>query len=166
MRETGGGHESVRALTGAASHTVASTVAQGQRRDRPFRQGPERPGGYAMSGVESMSFDAPEETRQFPHGKVELVTVGGARVGRFTFEPGWRWSTDVRPAAGPDRCQNHHVGYALAGRLHVVDAAGIDAEIGVGEAYDIAPGHDAWIVGDETFVGLEFASADQYATPK
>lgn len=65
-----------------------------------------------------------------------------------------------------DRPFAHDVGYALAGRMRVVDAAGIQTEIGVGEAYDIPPGHDAWIVGDDTFVGLEFRSAQEYARPK
>jgi hypothetical protein len=119
-----------------------------------------------MSGVESISLDTPQETRTFPHGEVQLVTVGGSVVGRFTFEPGWRWSTSVKPIVGTDRCDNHHVGYALSGRMHVVDGADVATEIGPGEAYDIAPGHDAWIVGDDTFVGLEFRSADQYAKPK
>ena len=119
-----------------------------------------------MSGVESISLDTPQETRTFPHGEVQLVTVGGSAVGRFTFEPGRRRSTSVKPIVGTDRCEDHHVGYALSGRMHVVDAAGIRTEIGAGEAYDIAPGHDAWIVGNDTFVGLEFRSADQYAKPK
>ena len=119
-----------------------------------------------MSGTESVSLATPQETRSFPHGKIELVTVGGSTVGRFTFEPGWRWSTSVKPVVGTDRCEGHHVGYALSGRMHVVDAAGIGTEIGAGEAYDIAPGHDAWIVGDDTFVAVEFKSAAEYAKPK
>lgn len=98
--------------------------------------------------------------------QAQLVTVGGSTVGRFTFEPGWRWSTSVKPIVGTDRCENHHVGYAIAGHMHVVDAAGIGAEIAAGEAYDIAPGHDAWTIGGDTFVGLEFKSSDQYAKPK
>ena len=119
-----------------------------------------------MSGVESRSLDRPQETRTFPHGEVQLVTVGGSTVGRFTFQPGWRWSTSVKPIVGTDHCEIHHVGYALSGRMHVVDGAGIATEIGAGEAYDIPPGHDAWIVGDDTFVGLEFRSAQEYAKPK
>ena len=119
-----------------------------------------------MSGVESKSLDAPQETRKFAHGEMHLVTVGGTTVGRATFEPGWRWSTSVKPIVGTDRCENHHVGYALSGHMHVVDAAGIGTEIGAGDAYDIAPGHDAWIVGNDNFVGLEFSSAAEYAKPK
>lgn len=119
-----------------------------------------------MSGVASMSLDTPEETRTFPNGQAQLVNVGGATVGRFTFEPGWRWSTSVKPIVGTDRCENHHVGYVLSGRMHVVDSAGAETEIGTGDAYNIAPGHDAWIIGQDTFVGLEFRSAEQYAKPK
>ena len=119
-----------------------------------------------MSGVESINLDTPRETRTFPHGQAQLVTVGGSTVGRFTFEPGWRWSSSLKPIVGTDRCQNEHVGYALSGHLHVVDAAGVGSDIGAGEAYNIAPGHDAWVVGKETFVGLEFKSAEQYAKPK
>ena len=119
-----------------------------------------------MSGVESMSLDSPQETRTFPHGEIRLVTVGGTTVGRYTFEPGWRWSTSVKPIVGTEWCQAHHVGYVIAGRMHVVDAAGIESEAGVGDAYDIPSGHDAWIVGDDTFVGLEFKSADEYAKPR
>ena len=119
-----------------------------------------------MSSVESISLDTPQETRTFPHGEVQVVTVGGSTVGRFTFEPGWRWSASVKPIVGTDWCQSHHVGYAVSGHMHVVDAAGTGAEIAAGEAYDIAPGHDAWIVGPDTFVGLEFKSAAEYAKPK
>lgn len=118
-----------------------------------------------MSGVESKSLDNPEETRSFAHGEVQLVTVGGATVGRFTFQPGWRWSTSVKPVVGTDWCEAHHVGYVISGRMRVVDNAGNESDAGPGDAYDIPPGHDAWIVGDETFVGLEFKSAASYAKP-
>lgn len=151
--------------TSAAPRSGRQTDALGQWRDRSSGKG-KSAREVAVSGVESISLDTPQETRKFPHGEVQLVTVGGSTVGRFTFEPGWRWSTSVKPIVGTDRCENHHVGYALSGRMHVVDAAGIGTEIGAGEAYDIAPGHDAWITGKDTFVGLEFRSADQYAKPK
>lgn len=119
-----------------------------------------------MSGVEKASLDSPAETRKFAHGKAELVTVAGSTVGRFTFEPGWRWSESVKPIVGTERCENHHVGYALSGQMLVQAADGGESEIGCGDAYDIAPGHDAWIVGDDTFVGLEFKSAAEYAKPR
>ncbi|MEO5919352.1 MAG: cupin domain-containing protein [Candidatus Limnocylindrales bacterium] len=119
-----------------------------------------------MAGVEKASLDSPGETRTFDRGKVALVTVAGTTVGRFTFEPGWRWSTSVKPIVGTETCQNHHVGYAQSGRMGVHGADGAESEIGPGDAYDIAPGHDAWIIGDDTFVGLEFKSAADYAKPK
>ncbi|MDO8485523.1 MAG: cupin domain-containing protein [Candidatus Limnocylindrales bacterium] len=119
-----------------------------------------------MAGVESASLNTPGETRTFALGKVELVNVGGSTVGRFTFEPGWRWSESVKPIVKTESCQSHHVGYAVSGRMRIRSADGVESEIGAADAYDIAPGHDAWIVGDEAFVGLEFKSAAEYAKPK
>lgn len=119
-----------------------------------------------MAGVESASLNTPVETRTFAHGKVELVTVAGSTVGRFTFEPSWRWSESVKPIVKTENCENHHVGYAVSGRMRIRSADGAESEIGASDAYDIAPGHDAWIIGDEVFVGLEFRSAAGYAKPK
>jgi hypothetical protein len=119
-----------------------------------------------MAGVESASLSTPGETRTFARGKVELVTVAGSTVGRFTFEPGWRWSESVKPIVKTESCQSHHVGYAVSGRMRIRSADGVESEIKAADAYDIAPGHDAWIVGDEVFVGLEFKSAAEYARPK
>ena len=89
--------------------------------------------------------------------------MGDASVARFTFEPGWRWSEHVRPAVGTESCQTHHVGAMVSGRLHVVHSDGSEGDAGPGDAYVIAPGHDAWVVGDEPVVALEFASAETYA---
>ena len=119
-----------------------------------------------MSSVESISLDTPHETRSFPRGEARLVNIGGSIVGQYSFQPGWRWSTSLKPIVGTDRCENHHVGYVLAGRLHVIGADGTEVEMVAGDVYDIAPGHDAWTVGNDTFVGLEFKSADQFARPK
>ena len=83
-----------------------------------------------MPGVESINMDTPQETRKFEHGQAQLVTVGGSTVGRFTFEPGWRWSTSVKPIVGTDRCENHHVGYAISGHMNVGDAGGVESGIG------------------------------------
>jgi hypothetical protein len=109
--------------TSAASRSGRQTDALGQWRDRSSGKGTSAR-EVAMSAVEFVSLDTPQETRTFPHGQAQLVTVGGSTVGRFTFEPGWRWSTSVKPIVGTDSCQSHHVGYALSGRMHVVDAAG------------------------------------------
>ena len=116
-----------------------------------------------MAGVESKSLDSPEEVRTPEKTNVDVVTVGGTEVGRFTFEPGWRWSECIKPVVGTDSCQAAHLGYAVSGRIHIEHEDGTTAEIGPGDAYVITPGHDAWVVGDEQFVGIEFKSAGEYA---
>ena len=118
-----------------------------------------------MAGVESRQFDSPDETRTPDKTRVDVVRMAGATAARFTFEPGWKWSECVKPVAGTDSCQAHHVGVVHQGRLHVVHDDGSELDIGPGDAYEIAPGHDAWVDGDETFVGYEFESraAEEYA---
>ena len=118
-----------------------------------------------MAGVESRDFDSPDETRTPDKTKVDVVRMGGASVGRFAFEPGWRWSDCVKPVVGTDSCQLHHVGVVHAGRLAIKHEDGTELEIGPGDAYVIEPGHDAWVVGDEGFVGFEFETraAEEYA---
>jgi quercetin dioxygenase-like cupin family protein len=104
-------------------------------------------------------FEEPDETRELPNGVVELVSLAGARVGRSTFEPGWRWSESVKPLVKTDSCQAHHVGYAVSGVLHVVTNEGTEIEVSAGDVYEIFPGHEAWVVGNERFQGLEFDTA-------
>ena len=116
-----------------------------------------------MAGVESKSMDAPDEVRSPDKTRVDVVKLGGNEVGRLTLQPGWRWSECIKPVVGGDRCQADHLGYAVSGRMHIEHDDGTTAEIGPGEAYVIAPGHDAWVLGDEPFVGLEFKSAAEYA---
>jgi uncharacterized cupin superfamily protein len=88
-----------------------------------------------------------------------MVTVAGSTVGRFTFQPGWRWSESVKKLAGTDSCQAHHVGYAMSGHLHVMTDDGTEQDIRAGDAYNIPPGHDGWVVGDEAFHSVEFQGA-------
>jgi hypothetical protein len=116
-----------------------------------------------VSGIESKSFAKPDETRTPAKTRVDVVHVGGTEVGRFTFEPGWKWSECIKPVVGTERCQNDHVGYLESGRLAVVHEDGTELEISAGEAYRIAPGHDAWVVGNDKAVAYEFKSADSYA---
>jgi hypothetical protein len=110
-------------------------------------------------------FDAPDEVRTFTNGKgqAEVVTVGGVTIGRATFERGWRWSENVKPLAGTDTCQAHHTGYIVSGRMGVRMESGEELEIGPGEAYVIPPGHDAWTVGDEPCVTVDFTGMQTYA---
>ena len=118
-----------------------------------------------MAGLESRGFDSPDETRKPDKTQVDVVRMGGTTAARMTFEPGWKWSECVKPVVGTDSCQVRHVGVAHAGRLHVQHEDGTSGEVGPGDAYVIEPGHDAWVVGDERFVGYEFEShsAEEYA---
>ncbi len=118
-----------------------------------------------MASIESKSFDQPDETRTPDKTKVELVHVGDTEVGRFTFQPGWRWSECIKPVVGTESCQVEHVGLVSSGRLSVTHDDGTTATISQGAIYRIAPGHDAWVEGDEEFVGLEFKGAANYAKP-
>ena len=112
--------------------------------------------------VQGKSLDSPDETRQFvDKGKADIVHLGNVSVDRFVLEPGWRWSELVKAIAGTESCQVHHIGYVLSGRMKVVMDDGTEA--GAGDAAVIPRGHDAWIVGDEPCVWLEFAGADHYA---
>jgi mannose-6-phosphate isomerase-like protein (cupin superfamily) len=118
-----------------------------------------------MAGIQSRNFDSPDETRTPDKTRVDVVRMGDTTVGRFAFEPGWKWSECVKPVAGTDSCQARHVGVVGTGRLVVRHDDGTEVEVGPGEAYVIEPGHDAWVVGDERFVGYEFEtrSAEEYA---
>lgn len=118
-----------------------------------------------MAGVQARDFDSPDETRAPDKTKVDVVRMGGSTVARLTLEPGWRWSECIKPVAGTDSCQVHHVGVAYAGRIAVKHEDGTEVEIAPGEAYVIESGHDAWVVGDERFVGFEFETqaAEEYA---
>jgi quercetin dioxygenase-like cupin family protein len=103
--------------------------------------------------VQGKSLDSPDETREFvDKGKADIVHLGNVSVGKFVLEPGWRWSEHVKPIAGTESCQVHHIGYVLSGRMKVVMDDGTEAEAGAGDAAVIPPGHDAWIVGDEPCV--------------
>ncbi|MFP5299372.1 MAG: cupin domain-containing protein [Actinomycetota bacterium] len=108
------------------------------------------------------NLDRPDEIRTPDKTTVAVVHVGSADVGRFELEPGWRWSECIKPIVKTESCQLDHLGYVISGRIHVVHDDGSEAEIGPGEAYRIAPGHDAWVVGNEPAVGLEFESAAGY----
>ena len=118
-----------------------------------------------MAGVQSRDFDSPDETRTPDKTQVDVVRMGSTAAARLTLEPGWRWSECVKPVAGTESCQLRHVGVVHAGRMTVRHEDGTELEIGAGDAYVIEPGHDAWVVGDERFVGFEFESksAEDYA---
>src|SRR5215831_17391101 len=118
-----------------------------------------------MAGLEVRDFSAPDETRAPDKTKVEIVRMGGTSASRMTLQPGWRWSDCIKPVVGTDSCQTHHVGTVASGTLHVRHEDGTEVELSAGDAYVIEPGHDAWVIGSEPFVGYEFDSkaAESYA---
>ena len=116
-----------------------------------------------MVGLESRDFSSPDETRTPDKTIVELVNVAGGQVGRYTFQPGWRWSECIKPVAGTDSCQVEHIGYAVAGTLHVKHDDGTEGDVVAGQVYRIAPGHDAWNDGGDPAVFVEFQGAASYA---
>jgi class 3 adenylate cyclase len=118
-----------------------------------------------MPRPRAKSFRNPEEVRRFPNGRIETVSHNETTIGRFHLEPGWRWSRDVGPIAQTRSCQIHHQGVVLRGRLRVEPDAGEAYEVGVDDVYDILPGHDGLVVGDEPFEAIEFASARLFAAP-
>ena len=112
-----------------------------------------------MARLQAKTFAAPDETRPVPGALLRVVNLGEVAVGHAIWQPGWRWSTDLRPIAGTDWCENHHLGYAISGRLAVLTEDGAQLEIGGGSVYEIPPRHDAWVVGDEPFETVEWSSA-------
>jgi len=111
------------------------------------------------------SFQSPEETRPVDKGKLEVVKLGDVTAMRATFEPGWRWSECVKPIAGTESCQVAHMGYMIQGRMKVKMDDGSEEEIGPGDVAMIPPGHDAWIVGNEPAVLIDFQGGSSYAKP-
>jgi len=108
--------------------------------------------------LKAKSLDSPDETRSFDNGKMDIVSVDEVTAGRVTLEPGWRWSEAIKPIAGTNSCEVQHTGYVVSGRMRVVMDNGSEQEIGPGDVYVIRPGHDAWVIGDETYVGVDFSS--------
>jgi uncharacterized cupin superfamily protein len=117
-----------------------------------------------VKGVEVKSFDKPDETRMFEgKGEADVVMVAGRPVARGTFEPGWRWSTNVKPIAGTQTCEVSHFGYCLAGQMRIHMNDGSEQEIAPGDVVAIPPGHDAEVVGHENCVFLDFGEIAEYA---
>jgi hypothetical protein len=114
--------------------------------------------------LEHMTFEKPDEVREGDNWRLELLNLaGGAQVGRITLQPGWRWTEDVKPVAGTDLCQAPHQQYQVSGRLHVTMADGTELDVGPGEVTSLPPGHDAWVVGDEPVVAIDWHGASVWA---
>lgn len=109
-------------------------------------------------------FEEPDEVREMSKGRFEIVHIGGMTIGRATYEPGWKWSVDVGPSVGAERCEVEHVGLVLRGTAKAALEDGRVIELRAGLLFYIPPiPHDSWVVGDEPYVSLHFLGADRYA---
>ncbi|HBG05828.1 MAG: cupin [Geobacteraceae bacterium GWC2_58_44] len=118
-----------------------------------------------MKKAEVKSFASPDEVREFPLGKLELVTVGGATIGRATLQPGWRWATSVQPIAKTLSCEAPHFQYHVSGMLRIAMDDGREFDCKAGDISLLPTGHDAWVVGDEPVVIVDFQGMIDYARP-
>lgn len=115
-----------------------------------------------MSKPDHKNFTSPEETRKFEKGKLELITVGWGIIGRFTLEPGWRWSKHIKPIVKTQFCEARHFAYHLSGCLHVMMEDGTEFDVKAGEVLWLPSGHDAWVVGNEPVVFLDWSGSINY----
>ncbi|MGB6456161.1 MAG: cupin domain-containing protein [Streptosporangiaceae bacterium] len=116
-----------------------------------------------MDTTEHKSFDTADETREFGHGRAEILNVARGQVGRLVLQPGWRWSDDVKPIAGTDSCEAPHCQYHVSGRLAIRMDDGTEFTAGPGDITVLPSGHDAWVVGDEPVVTVDWFGAGNYA---
>ncbi len=121
-------------------------------------------GGYEMDKIaETKSFDQPDEVRTFPKGKVELINIGGRTIGRATLEPGWKWSESVQPMVKTKSCEAPHFQYHVSGTIMIVMDDGTRLECKAGDVSLLPVGHDAWVVGNEPVVLVDFQGMTDYA---
>lgn len=116
-----------------------------------------------MTKAECKNFKNADETRTFDNGKVELLKIGNGTVGKLTLQPGWRWSKDVKPIAKTEWCEAPHFQYVVSGRMGVKMADGTEFETGPGEVSTLPSGHDAWVIGNEPVVSIDWSGASNYA---
>src|SRR5262245_56675418 len=116
-----------------------------------------------MPHLQRKSFESPDEVRAFANGRVGVVRMDEVSVARFVLQPGWRWSRDVKPIAATRSCQLRHMGYVISGALHVWMDDGTELVVRAGDAYDIPPGHDAAVEGEEAWDSVEFTSGNLFA---
>jgi quercetin dioxygenase-like cupin family protein len=116
-----------------------------------------------MQPTEHRAFDEPDEVRAFPKGRAEILQMGEAEIGRLVFEPGWRWSEDVKPIAHTASCEAPHFQYHVAGQLAIAMDDGTEFVARPGDVTSLPSGHDAWVVGDEPVVVVDWFGASEYA---
>jgi len=113
--------------------------------------------------TENKTFAEPDETRTFERGQVDLVDIAGTQIGRLTLQPGWRWSEHVKPIAGTELCEAPHFQYQVQGHLRIRLADGTELDSRPGDVTALPEGHDAWVVGDEPVVLVDWWGASNYA---
>jgi hypothetical protein len=113
--------------------------------------------------MQKKSMASPDETRTFEKGKIEFAKVGNTSIGIAYFEPGWSWEKCVKPIVKTDSCQAPHTTYVISGKLRVRMDDGNEEEFGPGDVGYVPPGHNAWVVGDEPFVAVDFTGMETYA---
>lgn len=118
-----------------------------------------------MEKSEQRSFGSPDEVREFTHGRAEILKMDGGEVGRLVLQPGWRWSNDVKPIAGTESCEVPHFQYHVAGTLAIRMDDGTEYTAVAGDVTSLPSGHDAWVVGDEPVVVVDWNGATHYAKP-
>ena len=116
-----------------------------------------------MQATEHRTVQTPDETRAFPNGRAEIIKVGDGEVGRLVFEPGWRWSNDVKPIARTNSCQAPHFQYHVSGRLAIRMDDGTEFVADPGDSTSLPSRHDAWVIGDERVVTVDWFGASNYA---
>ena len=117
----------------------------------------------ARQETERKGFDDPDEVREFPSGRAEILMIGGGEVGRYVFEPGWRWSKDVKPIAETHSCEVPHFQYHVSGQLAIRMDDGTEFVAKAGDITSLPSGHDGWVVGDEPAVVIDWFGASNYA---
>jgi class 3 adenylate cyclase len=118
-----------------------------------------------MARLQRKSLRRPEEIRPLGRGRLELVELGEAAIGRVTYQPGWRWSEDLRGIVGTESCEVHHIGFVLSGTLRVQMDDGSTIDLMPEDAFEVPPGHDAWVVGDEPFVAVDSLGRRYFGKP-
>jgi class 3 adenylate cyclase len=112
-----------------------------------------------MARLQVKAFSAPDQVRDFPLVHIETIDLDDVHVGHCRFEPGWRWSTSFGPMLGSASCPIRHLGYTLSGSLHVAMDDGQAMDLGPGTVFDIPPGHDKWVIGDEPWITVEWGGS-------
>jgi class 3 adenylate cyclase len=118
-----------------------------------------------VSGIQRKNLGSPDETEHFPGGVSYEVHLGELTVARNIHQPGWHWAEHVKPVVGGSSCRIHHTGYVVSGRARVRHDDGTEMEFGPDEVFDVTPGHDAWVVGDEPFETIDWVGAHRWASP-